>query len=130
MASPLVAALVRAQQAANLSNRRLAALLGVSPSAISHYVSGASTPSLDVLTRWAEAVDVRLAVVEQHAGAVAELATLAEDLTRDELAALQRVAEALLASRDRPAARAVVAAALAMAAAQVQDQAAPLFAVR
>ena len=75
MASPLVAALVRAQQAANLSNRRLAALLGVSPSAISHYVSGASTPSLDVLTRWAEAVDVRLAVVEQHAGAVAELAT-------------------------------------------------------
>lgn len=85
----LIGSLVRAQRAKNLSNRRVALAIGVSPSAMSHYISGSSTPSLEVLLRWAEFIGVQISAMEPHLAEVAAIATLAEELTREELHTLE-----------------------------------------
>ncbi len=117
----LVEALVRAQQSAGLSNRRLAAILECNASSITHYRQGESTPSLSMAARWAEACGATLAVIEPRIAAVSELTGLAEELTPDELAALYRAARALRISRDVPTKRAVVAAALSVVILQLDD---------
>lgn len=120
MLQSLLAALVRAQREHGLSNRRVAEMIGVTASAITHYLQGNSVPSFDVLARWAGAVGLAIGVQAPHAAAVESLAEVAEDLTAAELEAVHRVALALLASRGVPTTRAVVVAAISMAAQHAQ----------
>lgn len=116
----IVDMLVEAQEAAGLSNGAIARAADVEPSSVTRYKSGAAKPSIQVAEAWARACGAQLTVSRPVVAAAQMLLNTAEDLTRDELLQLRQVAEALCATRQDPARRAVVLAAVGLAAGQVQ----------
>lgn len=120
---PVVDMLVEAQEAAGLSNGAIARAAAVQPSSVTRYKSGAAEPSLHVAAAWARACGAELTVSRPVVAAVQVLVNVAEELTRDELALLRAVAEALRSTRQDPTRRAVVLAAAGLAAGQVEQPA-------